>query len=253
MNSQPRALSFMAHPDDAEFTCAGTLALLCQRGWEIHVATMTPGDCGSDELGPDEISAIRREEARRAAAVLGGTYHCLEERDGFLALDPPTKRRAVALLRKVRPRVVFAPSPADYLIDHEVTSTIVRDATFWSGVPNLKTEGADPFRPAPHLYYADPVEGKDLFGQPVVPAIAVDISSVIEIKTEMLRCHASQRQWLLKQHGMDEYLHAMRAMGESRGKLAGAAYAEGFRQHLGHGYPQDDLLAQELGKWVHRP
>jgi len=241
----------MAHPDDAEFMCTGTMALLHARGWEIHIATMTPGDCGSNDLGPEEISAIRREEARRAAAVLEGSYHCLEERDGFLRLDPPTKCKAVALIRRVRPRVVFTLSPMDYLIDHEATSTIVRDATFWSGVPNLKTDGVEPFRPVPYLYYTDAMEGKDLFGQPIRPMIAVDISGVIDTKVEMLRCHASQREWLLKQHGMDEYLHAMQAMGESRGKLVGVAMAEGFRQHLGHGYPQDDLLARELGPLVH--
>ncbi|MFA4016852.1 MAG: hypothetical protein RUDDFDWM_001963, partial [Candidatus Fervidibacterota bacterium] len=38
-----RVLAFMAHPDDAEFLCAGTLALLHQIGYEVHIATMTAG------------------------------------------------------------------------------------------------------------------------------------------------------------------------------------------------------------------
>lgn len=251
MSDRERALAFMAHPDDAEFTCGGTLALLHQRGWEIHIATMTPGDCGSEELGPEEISRIRRVEAANAAAVLGGTHHCLECRDGFIAYDRETMVKAVALLRKVRPRIVFALGPNDYLIDHEVSSAIVRNATFFVGVPNLKTEPFGPFRPVPHLYYGDPVELKDMFGRPVEPTILVDVSAVIETKSRMLACHASQRDWLLKQHGMDEYIHAMTAMGQARGGLIGANYAEGFRQHLGHGYPQDNLLAAELGGLVH--
>ena len=42
----PAALAILAHPDDAEFLCAGTLVrLACERGWSIHIATMTPGDC----------------------------------------------------------------------------------------------------------------------------------------------------------------------------------------------------------------
>lgn len=252
MTEKRRALALMAHPDDAEFTCCGTLALLHERGWEIHLATMTPGDCGSDQLGPEEISRIRRVEAAQAAAVLGGAYHCLESRDGFIAYDRETMVKAVALVREIRPHVVFALGPNDYLIDHEVASAIVRNAVFFAGVPNLKTEGLAPFRPVPWLYYADPVEGKDLFGRPVEPTVVVDISSVIETKSRMLTCHASQRDWLLKQHGMDEYVHAMLAAGEKRGGLIGAKYAEGFRQHLGHGYPQDNLLAAELGALVHQ-
>jgi len=251
MSENRRALAFMAHPDDAEFTCCGTLALLRQKGWEIHVATMTPGDCGSEELGPEEISRIRRVEAADAAAVLEGTYHCLECRDGSIAYDRQTMVKAVALVREVCPAVVFALGPNDYLIDHEVSSALVRNAVFFAGVPNLKTEPLGPFRPVPWLYYADPVEGKDMFGRPVQPAILVDISSVMETKSRMLRCHASQREWLLKQHGMDEYVQAMLAMGEKRAKPIGVRYAEGFRQHLGHGYPQDNLLAAELGELVH--
>jgi len=48
-----------AHPDDAEFMCTGTLALLHERGWEIHIATMAPGDCGTVQYSREEISRIR--------------------------------------------------------------------------------------------------------------------------------------------------------------------------------------------------
>jgi N-acetylglucosamine malate deacetylase 1 len=56
MAENKRALALVAHPDDAEFMCCGTLTLLHERGWEIHLATMTPGDCGSELLGPEEIN-----------------------------------------------------------------------------------------------------------------------------------------------------------------------------------------------------
>lgn len=241
----------MAHPDDVEFLCGGALALLREKGWEVHIATMTSGDCGSETLSPEEISAIRRVEGVRAAAVLGGTYHCLDCLDGLIAYDRQTNFQVTALIRKIRPRLVFACSPQDYLIDHEVSSALVRNASFMAGVPNWKTGPDGPLRPTPHLYYADPLEGKDLFGVPIVPSMIVDITSVMETKAEMLRSHASQREWLLKQHGVDEYIEAMRAMARKRGELISADYAEGFRQHLGHGYPQDNLLAAELGDRVH--
>src|SRR5438552_5032837 len=75
-------LSILAHPDDAEFLCAGTLIrLVREHGWEAHIASMTPGDCGSAELPAEEISRIRRSEGAKAATLIGATYHCLEERD----------------------------------------------------------------------------------------------------------------------------------------------------------------------------
>ena len=61
----------------------------------------------------------------------------------------------------------------------------------------------------------------------------------------MLAAHASQRDWLLKQHGLDDYLIAMEEWSAERGKHVGVPYAEGFRQYLGHPYPGSPLL-QEL-------
>ena len=251
MNEARAALAITAHPDDSEFMCAGTLALLRQRGWEIHIGTMTAGDCGSELLPAEQITGIRCVEAANSVALLGGTYHCLNSEDGFIAYDRPTILKTIALVRKVRPSLIFAQSPCDFLIDHEVASALARNAAFFAGVPNVKTEGAEPFRPVPHLYYMDAVDLKDCLGQPIDPTIVVDIGSEIETKTRMLSCHASQRHWLRKQHGVDEYIDRMQSMARERGELIGVRYAEGFRQHLGHGYPQADLLASELGELVH--
>src|SRR5271155_4540773 len=81
MSVQYRVLALHAHPDDVEFQCGGTLILLRAAGCAVTIATMTPGDCGSAEHDAEAISAIRREEARAAAAVIGAEYTCLEFRD----------------------------------------------------------------------------------------------------------------------------------------------------------------------------
>jgi LmbE family N-acetylglucosaminyl deacetylase len=242
-------LSVLAHPDDAELLCAGTLVRLArEHGWQVHIATMTPGDCGSAELPPDEISRVRRAEGAAAAAVLGGTYHCLEERDLQVFYNERALERVTRLLRQVRPRLLLTHSPADYMLDHEMTSTVVRAAAFAAPVPNFLCDRGHgpPLEHIPHLYYCDPIEGKDSLGRPVPPGLCVDVSGVIDAKAEMLARHASQREWLLKHHGMDQYLRAMRDWGASRGRPHGWAFAEGFRQHLGHSYPQDDLLGRLL-------
>ena len=243
-------LSVLAHPDDAEFLCAGTLIRLAQeRDWLVHIATLSPGDCGSAELPPDEISRIRRAEGARAAALIGATYHCLEERDLLVFYGERPLERVTRLLREVRPRVVLTHSPADYMLDHEQTATIVRAAAFGAPIPNFLRDRlpARPLDHIPHLYYCDPIEGKDALGREVSPSFCVDISGVIDRKAEMLARHASQREWLLKHHGVDQYVKAMRDWGAQRGRARGVAYAEGFRQHLGHSYPQDNLLGELLG------
>jgi LmbE family N-acetylglucosaminyl deacetylase len=244
------ALAVMAHPDDVEFMCAGTLALLQQQGWEIHIATLTAGDAGSEQLGPGEIARIRRREAARAAAVLHGRYHCLECLDGFIAYDRPTLLKVIRVIREARPAIVFAPSPVDYLVDHEVVSALARNAVFLSSVPNVKTGPFAPHRPIPCLYYADAVGGHDPCGGRIEPSLVVDISQTIKIKARMLACHASQRDWLRQQHGLDEYIDLMRKMSAERGQVVQADFGEGFRQHLGHGYPDTNLLERELGELV---
>lgn len=243
-------LSILAHPDDAEFLCAGTMLRLQQEhGWEVHVATMTPGDCGSMELSADEISRVRRAEGQRAAASIGGAYHCLEERDLLIFYNERALEKVTRLMRQVRPRVVLTHSPADYMLDHEMTSTLTRAAAFGAPIPNfLADRDLGPrLEGIPHLYYCDPIEGKDPLGREIAPQFRIDISKVIEAKTQMMACHASQREWLLKHHGMDQYLQALRDWGAARGKQCGVAYAEGFRQHLGHSYPHNNLLGELLG------
>ena len=133
------------------------------------------------------------------------------------------------------------------MTDHEQTSMIVRAACFAASAPNAKSEIENPapvINAIPHLYYADPIEGKDIFGQPISPDFYVDISEEMDTKTAMLSCHASQRDWLMQQHGMDHYLESMKHWSAHRGAEFGVNFAEGFRQHLGHTYPQNNLLRE---------
>ena len=76
-------LVVQAHPDDAEAWCSGTLALLKKAGYKISIVTMTAGGMGGMSGNEDETILIRKEEARKAAALLEADYHCLDQRDGF--------------------------------------------------------------------------------------------------------------------------------------------------------------------------
>jgi LmbE family N-acetylglucosaminyl deacetylase len=246
----PRILAIHAHPDDVEFQCAGTLALLAQKRCAITIATMTPGDCGSAEHSAEEIAEIRRGEARASAAILGAEYVCLEFRDLSITIDNVSRGKVCEALRRARPDIVLTAPPVDYMTDHELTSVLVREACFSASVPNYSTRQWSPAKPLggiPHLYYVDSVEGIDPFGQPVKPDFIVDVTSTFAIKQTMLACHESQRNWLRKQHGIDEYMANGERWSAARGQEIGVKYGEAFRQHSGHPYPGDNRLAELLG------
>lgn len=241
----------MAHPDDAEILSAGTLALMAERGWQVIIATMTPGQAGSVELNAEAISAVRRREASDSAAKLKGQYYCMESEDVFISYDKPTLLRVIELFREVQPQIVITASPSDYMLDHEITSHLAQTACIGAGVRNIDILGKSILRHVPHLYYADPVQGKDRLGKEVKADLLVDISSTIGVKEEMLCCHKSQREWLRNISKVDEFVDMMKAFSAKNGKLINREYAEGFRQHLGFSYPQDNILKLELDELVH--
>ena len=94
----------------------------------------------------------------------------------------------------------------------------------------------------PHLYYWNAGGRKDIFGRPLPLTCSVEISSTLKIKAKMLACHASQRNWLKRHHHYDRYIEIMKSGAKAEGERAGLKAAEGFIQHLGDGYPQDNIL-----------
>jgi N-acetylglucosamine malate deacetylase 1 len=251
-----RILSIHAHPDDMEILAGGTLALLADRGHHITVVTMTPGDKGSNTLEPDAIAAVRREEARRSAAMIGADYICAEFRDLEIFNDNASRQAVTEILRITRPDVVLTSSPADYLCDHEATSLLVRDAMFGASAPNYRTGAAQPAKPLngiPHLYFMDAISGHDREGRPIHPDFVVDVSTTFRRKWDMLAAHASQREWLRAQHGMDDYMIMMETWTKTCGQRAGIEFGEGFRQYKGHPYPDSPVLQDLLQDRVKAP
>src|SRR4051812_28897725 len=242
------ALAFLAHPDDAEILCGGTLIRLAEKGWKIHIATATPGDCGTMTHNRFDISSIRTTEATKSAAMIGAIYHCLDERDGLVVYDKPTLQKSIDLFRRLAPSLVFTHAREDYMMDHEMVSMLARAASFVYSAPNISSHPLKPGSAIPHLYYCDPVEGKDPLGATITPTTTIDITKQLDKKLAMLACHASQREWLREHHGIDEYIDAVRRISADRGKLIETGAAEAFVQHRGHAYPQNDLLADLFAK-----
>jgi N-acetylglucosamine malate deacetylase 1 len=249
-----RIICIHAHPDDAELFAAGTLAILAAHGHAVTIVTMTPGDCGSKHHSPAEIAAIRRREAADAAAVIGANYFCAEFRDLAIFESDDSRRRVTALLRRVQPDIVLTASTADYHCDHEATSRLVRDACFAAPAPNYDTsrysDSLEPMTAIPHLYFVDPVEGRDRDGNKVRPDFVVNVEPVMDTKRKMFDCHESQKLWLQEHHGIDDFLGTLDEWAANAGSNAGFVFGEGFRQYKCHPYPTSPLLEELLGSGV---
>jgi LmbE family N-acetylglucosaminyl deacetylase len=154
------------------------------------------------------------------------------------------------LVRSTRPDIVLTAAPVDYHCDHEATSMLVRDACFAASVPNYATNVAEPaaaLDAIPHLYFMDSLGGMDRFGSVIEPDFVVDIKTTFETKRRMLACHASQQEWLKKQHGIEDSLAMMERWTRGRGALVGVDFGEGYRHYAGHPYPETPFLEELLG------
>jgi LmbE family N-acetylglucosaminyl deacetylase len=243
--------AFSCHPDDIEFMMGGTLFLLGHAGCSLHYMNLADGCCGSTELPPEKITAVRRREAMAAAALLEAAYHESLVPDLEVFYTPELVRRATAVMREVRPDIVLLPSPEDYMEDHMNTSRIGVTAAFCRGIPNFATEPPKPptFQDVV-LYHALPYGLVDGLRRRILPELYVDITSVIDRKEAMLACHESQKKWLDISQGLDSYLAAMRDMSAEVGRMSGRfRYAEGWRRHshLGFSAREADPLSELLG------
>ena len=240
-------LAIHAHPDDIETLGAGTMALLAAKGHALKIVTVTAGDCGSSETDPVQTAKIRRAEAAAAADLIGADYRCADIPDLGVFNDDACRRRVTEMIRWAAPDIVLTASPADYHPDHEATSVLVRDACFAASVPNYATGDAPVLAGIPHLYFMDPIGGRDREGVRVVPDFGVEVGDHFATKQAMLAAHESQDSWVSRQHDISDHQAAMEAWTRRRGHDFGVALAEGFRQYRHHPYPRTPLLQELLG------
>ena len=217
-------LAVGANPDDVEFLCAGTLAACARRGDRISIAYLTQGDKGASAASPGEIAAVRRREAEAAAALIGARLTALGIPDGEVEVTLSLRRRVVEVIRSEQPDFIITHYPFDYMSDHNATSRLVFEASFWAGSRHFSGDpGSAPAHSLrPPVYYMDTVGGLGF-----LPQEYVDISPVMDLKTAMLSEHGSQLAYMKERDGLD-FLDCMRTAARYRGYQCGVEYAEGF-------------------------
>ena len=226
-NNFMNILAVGCHPDDLEIGCGGTLALYAQEGHVVTMVHVANGNMGHTIIMPDELRALRIEEARRAGALLG-VAEVITLDVGDLAVDshdPALVRAMVDVIRRVQPDVIITHDPQDYMRDHVEVSRLVFDASFSASVPHYQTPAPGVASITP-MYYMDTLAGINF-----LPVEYVDISTTIETKLKALDCHESQVKWMRDHDGID-FLEFTRTTSRFRGLQSNVPYAEGFRPCL---------------------
>ncbi|MBK6844395.1 MAG: bacillithiol biosynthesis deacetylase BshB1 [Gemmatimonadetes bacterium] len=176
-------LAIVAHPDDAELTCGGTLIKAARAGRRTGILDLTAG-----EMGSRGSAAIRADEAAEANAILGiAARETLGLPDSGIVNTPETRRLLARALRRFRPQVVLAPAPAPYgrHPDHRAAAELIRDAVFVAGLRKLEDD-LEPFRPRKVVHCIAYREDH------LKPTFVVDISDTFEDKLAAIRCYRSQ-------------------------------------------------------------
>lgn len=174
-------LAIVAHPDDAELLCGGTLIRAAEAGHATGVLDLTGG-----EAGTAGTAAIRAEESAAATRALGlAARRNAGLPDGALENTPAIRGRVAQIIRELRPRTVIVMWPEARHPDHRVASELAYDACFVAGLRRAPVEG-EPFRPRKVLYALSYREHAPK------PTFVVDITGQMDLKLEAIFCYQSQ-------------------------------------------------------------
>jgi LmbE family N-acetylglucosaminyl deacetylase len=221
-----RILVVVAHPDDAEFGCGGSVARWGEEGHEVFYCIVTNGNRGSDdpEMTPERLARTRDAEQRAAAQTLGvKDLVFLGYPDGELEDTRDARRDVVRAVRRFRPHRLVCQNPFPSLNpysghrDHRHAGRLALDAVYPYArdrlhFPELLAEGW-----APHK-----VREVYLMGH-AEPDTFVDVTGTMDRKLAALRCHASQLKDFVVVEGL------VRQRSADVGKPHGYTYAEAFR------------------------
>jgi LmbE family N-acetylglucosaminyl deacetylase len=209
-----RVMVIVAHPDDADFGPAGTIARWVRAGSVAHLVCCTRGDAGADDARTDPLELARTREAEQRAAARHVGYAevtFLHPPDGALANDLALREQLVRLIRTFRPDAVVAPDPTVVITrtghvqhtDHRAAAMAALDAVYPAArnalaFPHLVIhEGLEPH--AVRWMYLFWTERPDAW---------VDVSATLDVRRAALHEHASQ---IRDPDGFDERIRAWAA------------------------------------------
>ncbi len=228
----PSVLAFGAHPDDLEFGVGGIVARETAAGRAVHFVVCSRGEAGTNGTPKQRVA-----EAKKAAAILGATIEFIElDGDAHLEVKAAHALKLAAIIRRVRPGVVLAPTvEQNQHPDHWRLGVMVRDATRlarYGGLKELKKQPAHAIRNL--FFYAVSSEAEPMGIQPVL----IDISppEILATWVASMEAHASQMK-------TRNYVEFQLARAKVHGMCAGVDFAQPL-------FPNDSLVFSSLASLI---
>ena len=217
-----RVLAVVAHPDDADLLCAGTLARARADGAAIGIAVLCKGDGGQPAKPIKNLVQVRRREMIAAATLLGAQVFHGTAGDGKLMDAPPVRHRLMEIYREFKPTLVIAHDRADYHPDHQAAS-ILAEAVSWLCASNGQVTRRKALPAPPALWFMDTINMSGF-----TPGFYVDVSDYLDLKVKMVGCHKSQVA-RGSEENMPAIVDLVRLQARARGEQANVPAAEAFR------------------------
>lgn len=220
-------LTIVAHPDDAELGCAGTLIKEINAGKKVGVIDLTQG-----ELGSRGSAELRKKEAAAASKIMGLSFReNLEMADGFFSESVQNLMKVITIIRKYRPDVLITNAVQDRHPDHGRGSDLVQRAAFLSGL--VKIESSDSGK------WQEPWRAKVVYhmiqDRYIKPDFVVDVTEEMPTKLKAIKAFSSQFFTGKEEKGdaqtpisSPDFMHFLDARAREFGRSINTTYAEGF-------------------------
>lgn len=224
-------LAIVAHMDDAEIYCGGTMRKYIERGDRVTVLVVTNGNKGSFHYEPEELTRIPRREQQEACRRIGVQEPLfLNYEDNMMVDSAELRLDLIQMIRKVSPEIIITHTPEDGSNDHAAVGTGVIKALIALPFKNMPVDEL-PMEQMPQVFFMEPAGGIGF-----EPEQYVDISDVQEIKVSAFHAYKSQIAY------DPRYLENIEVVGRFRGYQAGCQYAEAFRAYRFFGFMPDYKL-----------
>ncbi len=213
-----KVTAIMAHPDDTDLWCGGTLRKYYEQGHEISVVVVTNGRTGTNEAVSDSWLIETRQQEQLSSAKIYGAKEVLflGNDDSELFETPETRKQIITAIRKLAPDVILTHNLKDQNSDHRVTAQLVTNSLIPLPLYTVRAD-APAVETVPVVFMADTYAGIDN-----QPEVYVDITQQYPFKEKALGCHKTQLTGEIK------WMELMALQSRFRGFQAGCGYAEGF-------------------------
>jgi bacillithiol biosynthesis deacetylase BshB1 len=218
-------LAFGVHPDDVDLFCSGTILKHLSIGHKCGIIDLTQG-----ELGTRGSAELRLKEAKDAAIVLGvEVRENLKMNDGFFINDQKHQQLIIEKIRQYQPDIILCNALEDRHPDHARASSLVSDASFYSGLVKIKTvlngKEQKPWRPKVVYHYIQDTNLK--------PDLIIDVSEFVETKMNAIKTFKSQFYDSKSKEpqtpiSVDNFFEVIKGKMAVNGRAAGFKYGEAY-------------------------